>query len=151
MEILRPAGKFSYSFKAETLAMISAMEYAGEVDDRTVNIWTDSKSLCQAIESGMNTSDADLEALKRKIHKVASSKEKVRSAWIPSHIGIDGNEQADRAANRAREERTERSCVNIKIVKAKVKQQNKDEEEKSDRYKTVYKENIKKKEGMWLS
>lgn len=83
---------FSGIFSAEVAAINTAVNYTAQKDKKTV-ICTDSLSAVKAIQH--NTT-----SLYNHIRNIAVSKP-ILLLWIPSHIGIEGNELADKYAKEA--------------------------------------------------
>ena len=70
-------------------------ESKGELD-RPVVIFSDSHSALASIESSKSTSRPNL--LNEVLCLVGKLSQNLKFVWIPSHVGIKGNEMADRAA-----------------------------------------------------
>ena len=65
-------------------------------------IFTDSMSAIQALKGNIeNTEDKILFEIKYLLHKLEQLGYEVQIFWIPSHIGIEGNEKVDSLAKRA--------------------------------------------------
>ena len=60
-----------------------------------VVIFTDALSVLQALE---NPNNKDMNELRVSLMQVSAATEQTVLQWIPSHCGIDGNEEADRLA-----------------------------------------------------
>ena len=97
-------GKFCSSYDAEVVAFRVATGWLAnhKEDWRTARIWTDSKSLVDAVNNYGPREDLKIPALQQAMKQITSINEKhIKITWIPSHIGIPGNEMADEAANEA--------------------------------------------------
>ena len=85
-------------------AEIYAIKYALiNIDSRhltEVVIYSDSQSAIQAIRAYYpeNALISDIQYL---LHKLSEKKISVVLCWIPGHVGIEGNEKADKAAKEA--------------------------------------------------
>lgn len=92
----------------ELLAISEALSYAEELEGNTI-ILTDSKSALQHLnrcatgQRGFSISYIILE----KIQKLQANNKQLRLQWIPSHVGLRGNEEADRLAKLAASDGTE--------------------------------------------
>jgi len=87
-------------FTAEATAISEALDLIGEQDHQRFLIITDSRSVLEALRSFPNSKTHPL------IHKIRFSAWKlcekqyvVRFLWVPSHMGVEGNEIADLAAS----------------------------------------------------
>lgn len=82
---------------AELLAIREAIRYIQEEQLNLVVVLTDSRSACEAI---LNTENANDNLLVYDINQMRNQlrHRKMKIQWIPSHIDIEGNELADRAA-----------------------------------------------------
>ena len=67
--------------------------------DEDVSIFSDSYSSLQAITSGKTICRPNL--LLDILNLVSNYNKNIRFVWLPSHIGIKGNELADKLANSA--------------------------------------------------
>lgn len=81
-------------FNAEAQAIVNAIEIHNPAE-KTL-ILTDSLSVVKGIES-RNQSTENIILIKQKLINHSN----LKIAWIPSHIGIQGNEKADQLANEA--------------------------------------------------
>ena len=83
-------------FTAELKALDLAIEHIRFSDKPKFVICTDSKSSLEALE-GNSIVNPLVMKLREKIDEVQTEKT-IKFVWIPSHIGIKGNEKADRLA-----------------------------------------------------
>lgn len=79
---------------------MKAIDYILNTDNQRVIIFTDSLSSILTIKQ-MYTKNPLAQIIQQTIHKIISNKRIITLYWIPSHIGIVGNEIADSLANRA--------------------------------------------------
>lgn len=84
-------------FTAEMMAILKAVEHAGQKKYRKCNIVSDSLSALKSLEK-IFTNDQMTIKIKDKIQKFPETKFKI--IWCPSHQNIGGNERADQAAKR---------------------------------------------------
>ena len=87
-------------FTAEALAVFNALQYIKISKFGKFIIFTDSLSLIQSIEN-FNEKNAVILSIFKILGQIFEKKKKVILCWIPSHVGIRGNELADRAAKQA--------------------------------------------------
>eukprot|EP00745_Piridium_sociabile_P037673 TRINITY_DN6865_c0_g1_i3.p1 TRINITY_DN6865_c0_g1~~TRINITY_DN6865_c0_g1_i3.p1 ORF type:complete len:1255 (-),score=165.91 TRINITY_DN6865_c0_g1_i3:139-3903(-) len=86
---------------AELVAILSALKILATLIPYPprVTIFTDSKTSLQVIENGRCRSRPDiLLKIQRLLTYISSKNISIRFQWIPSHVGIPGNEKADKAA-----------------------------------------------------
>ena len=84
-------------YTAELTAILSAVHHLSDVPEDTIAIVSDSRSSIQALSSLKSKCP-----LVNEIRSLCHRKEKnYFLCWAPSHVGIVGNEQADRLANKA--------------------------------------------------
>jgi len=86
-------------FAAEVCAIKLPLQWVTSNSDKNVCIFSDSYSSLQAIASGKSICRPDL--LLQVIGLVSNYSKKVDFVWLPSHIGIRGNELADKLAKAA--------------------------------------------------
>ena len=87
-------------FSAELRALILALEYIQTTNHRNYIIFSDSKSSLQALQDLQTSNPLVCRALE--LHTTLCNEHKnIVFCWLPSHVGIRGNEAADRAAKGA--------------------------------------------------
>ena len=86
-------------FTAELTAIKLALLWVINTLNKDISIFSDSYSSLQAITSGTSTSRPNL--LMEILNLVSNYHKNITFIWIPSHVGIKGNESADRLANSA--------------------------------------------------
>ena len=84
-------------FTAEATALTMALSTINESEDSSFVIFTDSLSCLLALKD-LNTLDPRILKIKLEIHSLTLKGKSVTLAWIPSHVGIDGNDMADEFA-----------------------------------------------------
>ena len=89
------------SYSAELYAILAAVEIIHrDNEEHNFVIYTDSKSVLMSL----STTNASHPIICRILHiilKIHDQNKRIKICWVPAHIGIVGNERADRAANRA--------------------------------------------------
>ena len=111
-------------FTAELLAIKSAVEKGETAPENKTIIVTDSKSSVQAIQK-VYSRNPIVQEIKGKAH---NSPKKFQLCWVPSHVGIAGNEAADRAAREALRNATTTDVPTLRSdLKAKIKNKSKQE------------------------
>ena len=84
-------------FTAELYAIKEAVMHANSTPHVSITIITDSKSSIQALAKPFSENP-----IVKNIHKMLHSNGKLFSlCWVPSHVGVPGNEKADRLARAA--------------------------------------------------
>ena len=96
-------------FAAELCAIKLALHWVTSNSDKNITIYSDSYSSLQAIASGKSMCRPNL--LVEVIGLITRYPKHVNFVWLPSHIGIKGNELADRLANAA----TLRADIDVNI------------------------------------
>ena len=82
---------------AELLGAISALYLISDSPENTFTMFTDSKSVLQALHHYDSTHPLILRTILL-ILKVTAQQKYVTLCWCPSHVGVVGNERADREA-----------------------------------------------------
>ena len=104
--------KGSSIFTAELVAIHEAVKFINSTDAPSATIFTDSASATMAIKNRHHRPPIIYEIL-RELSNMKSAGSLVTIAWIPSHVGIHGNEVADDLASRAREDPLSERIPNI--------------------------------------
>ncbi|XP_064468156.1 uncharacterized protein LOC135378922 isoform X1 [Ornithodoros turicata] len=86
------------AFTAEVYAIILALNYILQNRIKSSVIYTDSLSSLQTICSIHCTKDPIVHRARRIASTIANRAYRLLLCWVPSHVGIPGNEKADRAA-----------------------------------------------------
>ncbi|XP_043262527.1 uncharacterized protein LOC122403220 [Colletes gigas] len=87
-------------FTSEALAVLQALKYIEETTHNKSIILTDSKSVLLALQN-LETNNTVIQNIIELNETLKRDKREVLYSWIPSHIGIEGNEKADTAAKLA--------------------------------------------------
>lgn len=88
-------------FTAEAKAILLAFEYINRSPCHQFVIFSDSKSVLVAIKNRLWSNPIILTILNTYNNLIHDGKQ-ITLFWIPSHVGIPGNERADRLASQAR-------------------------------------------------
>ena len=94
--------KHASVFTSEVVAIMKLLSYIETEDDILYLILTDSLSCLMALRSSDSQNPFVQEVLQR-ITSLKRVGKQITLCWIPSHVGITGNEAADAAARRAAE------------------------------------------------
>ena len=117
-----PAGKYCSSFVAETNAIRMATDLLAQSDQRyeRIIILTDSKSSLQQISNGSNRQkDKTGDRIWKNVKTIQEEKgnPRIHMQWIPSHVGTQGNEDADELAKEATEMRQDQVPIGLDTAK----------------------------------
>ncbi|XP_045025198.1 uncharacterized protein LOC123469924 [Daphnia magna] len=87
-------------YSAELIAVHKALDYTYKLDENPpeVRVFCDSSSVVKAIGSTTPGNNETLHQIRETISSLKSSGTQTSLTWIPSHVGIQGNEVADRLA-----------------------------------------------------
>lgn len=88
-------------FTAEMYGMLLAIQETENEDQEKTVIYTDSKSVMDALSLRRKTKNPLLRDLIRMVNRMMLNGKVIHFCWIPSHVGISGNELADCAAKTA--------------------------------------------------
>ena len=91
---------YSTIFTAEMYAIFMALDHVETSENSRFLIFSDSKSVLQSLQSKDWKNPLVQKVLERH-HWLRNQHKQIKFCWIPSHIGIDGNEAADIAAKEA--------------------------------------------------
>ena len=87
-------------FTAELSAIWSAITIIKEQPPQKFVIYSDSRSSIEALQN-YNPKNTLVQQIKYEFHKLYDDGKYVEICWIPAHMGIRGNEEADKAAKEA--------------------------------------------------
>ena len=87
-------------FTAEAMALEMALTAIQSSEDSHFVIFSDSLSCLMALQN-YDTLDPRIIKLKNLVHSLTLTGKHVVFAWIPSHIGLDGNEMANELAKQS--------------------------------------------------
>ena len=91
-------------YTAECLAVEMAVDYANTEPTKSYLICTDSLSLVHSLKAAphLSSSNRHVANIKKGLQQFKnSSSENITLMWVPAHVGITGNELADREAKKA--------------------------------------------------
>ena len=86
-------------FSAEARAIQMALSYIATYNQKNYIIYSDSLSCLQAIKSTEHRNPA-ISHIQAQIHNLIVNGKRITLCWIPGHVGIKGNEEADNIAKR---------------------------------------------------
>lgn len=90
------------STQTELIAILKALEHASSQQQSHIIIHTDSKSAIQTIQNTEPKQNIKLiTTILHQLHTLKTQNKSITLNWIPSHIGLLGNEAADKSANLA--------------------------------------------------
>lgn len=95
-----PMHKMTSIYTAELYCILQALVYINRIDAPNSIIFTDSLSSLQIINQTYPKNQLVMQ-IQQIIHNILINNRYITLFWIPSHIGISGNELADDLANRA--------------------------------------------------
>ncbi|GFU15680.1 RNase H domain-containing protein [Trichonephila clavipes] len=89
-------------FRSELIAIRRGMQCASQLEDRFQEIWilTDSRASIQHLANWGDIGDQTSLDILSLLHDLSSG-HSIHFQWIPSHVGIEGNERADFLARTA--------------------------------------------------
>lgn len=100
-------------FTAELYGIASAIKIIKETSFNNFVIFSNSRSTIEAIQSYKSKNNI-VQQIKLYLHNLCNNGKNVEMSWIPAHVGIKGNEDADKAATEATH--MTRSNVNIPVT-----------------------------------
>lgn len=97
-------------FTAELRAILHALDIVSSQEDMSFIIISDSLSSLYALQ-GNDFDNPDVLKILERCHELIDGGKNVIFAWCPSHVGIKGNERADKLAKEALGHRVSESMV----------------------------------------
>ena len=96
-------------FTAELYAILAAIEKIALMDIGNFTVFCDSKSVLQAL-GAYNSNNPLVIKILQWIYLIQRKGTLVKFCWVPAHVGVQGNEEADRIAKQAAIELLPRRC-----------------------------------------
>lgn len=90
-------------FSAEIYGVSLAIEHIMSNNILKAILFVDSQSVIQALSSRLPTKNLLVLHVRSKINRALQLGRTIRFCWVPSHVGIPGNEQADKLAASAKD------------------------------------------------
>ena len=85
-------------FTAELSALLKAVKLVSETDAASSVIFSDSQSAIMSLQAFNSSHPIICEILAHIIPITLNQNRTIQFCWVPSHVGVDGNEEADRVA-----------------------------------------------------
>lgn len=84
-------------FTAEAIAILKSLDNIGKSNFKSFCVFSDSLSVLGALQNTKNRRNQNhlIQMLNNSLYKLSKEGKYIRLIWIPSHLGIEGNEQAD--------------------------------------------------------
>ena len=109
-KVLSSLPKYATVYTAELFAIKNALIYILRHNIKNIVIYSDSLSALEAINS-YSFEHSIIKEIKVLLNKLIDKRITVVLCWIPSHIGLKGNEEADKCAK----ESISTSCIETKV------------------------------------
>ena len=132
--IMISAGKYTSSYNAELKALRVALRYLDENigQNNTCIIALDNQGVIVKIKAGhLRQDDQTSNDIWKLIKQLTDKNNSILLQWIPSHVGIDGNEEVDEIAKSASKLSQAETEIPLKVAKTVLSRQIKKEWEAS--------------------
>ena len=96
-------------FTAEFYGILAALEKVALIDHGNFTIFSDSKSVLQALNIFNPTNPLALK-IQQWVYFLECRGTSVKFCWVPAHVKVSGNEEADKLAKQAASELIPRNC-----------------------------------------
>ena len=100
-------------YTAELVALKYALDLVKDTNERSTTIFSDSRSALEAIQD-FYPRNPIVREIQKKTDKLIRKGKAVTFCWIPAHVGVPGNEKADKAAKEAIKSNQARDRIPIK-------------------------------------
>ncbi|XP_076042218.1 uncharacterized protein LOC143026105 [Oratosquilla oratoria] len=101
-ELLERTPDYCFTLQTELVAIHLGLEHTQNREEATVVLHTDSRTAWQVLQQPRPSSNVGLvTAILGSLQSLTAQGRRVRLHWMPSHVGVRGNESADVAARRA--------------------------------------------------
>ena len=87
-------------FTAELIAIQAAIRMISTKNERKFVIYSDSKSSIEAIQKYASKHELIIQ-IQTALQELTENRKEIEICWIPAHVGVQGNEEADKAAKEA--------------------------------------------------
>ena len=114
-KIAEPMNKYNTVYQAELRAITEGSLHiatAIKPTNRSVHIYSDSKSALQTLERGIINTQTAFETINTL--NMLSKRNTVVIQWVPAHVGIEGNEEADTQAKAGKDKQIENENKYVK-------------------------------------
>lgn len=101
------------------MAINGSLKYVAKLDLKNVSLirlFCDCETALNAIAFGGRPTNVVVVMIRQKIMLIARAGVKIQLIWILSHVGIDGNERANRLANRMSSSKEKQSEASEKLL-----------------------------------
>ena len=144
IELREAAGRWCNSFVTEARAMLMAVRWLRANRPASAVIFSDSQALLRWLAGGQEGSEL-AEELREELRELKrESGIGLVIQWVPGHVGLEGNEWADREANGARKGDQARIPVELACSKAAIEKVGKPKPKLKEREQWVYGNGVKR-------